>query len=183
MTAISTECDTSEIEVKKLVWIAGFIWEDLYLFESLTLQKVSGLNQTLRGIRSRLVEARNFRTVVTTVIASATPANLTMVDRYVKILDLIMNQWRIEERKESLTGKVGLLEIMYSNMKDEESEYKSSKFNMYILILTVITVLDSLWSIVSNVNAEVSLITENHTLWLLPGIAFILFVTSYRRSE
>ncbi|NBC28277.1 MAG: hypothetical protein GVY08_15555 [Bacteroidetes bacterium] len=181
MTAISTSGSIEEKGLVRLIWIVGFLWEEMYVFEKLTILKVNHLEKGIKNIRSKLAQARRFRTVVTTVIASAAPASLTMVDRYIRILEIIMDQWRINERKESLTGKIGLLELMYSNMKDEESEYNASIFNLYVLLLTILNGIASGGVIIEYITGSNSFNTFYHLLWAGSMVAFLLLLYGYSK--
>lgn len=180
MTSISTTRDVKDDALIRLVWFVGFLWEEMYVFENLTVAKVNNLESKVKNVQMKLAGVRKLRSIVTTVIASVSPSSITMIDRYVKILEIIMQQWKIADRKESLTGKIGLLELMYSNKKDEVSERNASTVNLYALLITIVNSIASIAVIIDYVSGARQFTSSSMVIWITSVVVLLSFILTFR---
>ena len=139
-TAVSTSSEAERARLVDLVRLLGYLWELLYVVDGTAGAYAETLQDAPEDVRQELPRIREVRTMVTTLVDVCALTRLSMTDRYVRIIEVVLDEWHTRELKEAVGAKLHLLDLLYGQLKDEDSEARNERFNLLILVLTLVSV-------------------------------------------
>ena len=119
--------------VADLVKVIGYVWELHFTLNSLAENKL----RANVGIGARsLASARTFRRNAAVLLCSCHLTHLTMTERHLHIIEMIMAEWKLDELKHGVGDTTELLDIIYTQAREERDERWARQFSIIVGILT-----------------------------------------------
>jgi hypothetical protein len=138
-TAVTTTQPAEAADLAHLVKLVGYIWELHFVVDSLAARKLSSIGQ--ESVRRALPLVREFRLCAAILLDVCDLARLTMIDRHLRMMEAMHDEWHLSRIKHTIASKAELLHLAYTQLKDELAEKRANRFNATVLFLTITSLL------------------------------------------